>query len=130
MPKPQRDIVAEIELLFEGRAAPLETCLREELDDPASVLTPGQLMRVAGALTAAADVLSSAAKNLMLGVTHHEDAGVVFTWRGPHTQVRLNSQEVKAKYPEAVHPTLYQNVEVKGAVVASLPYEYVTEVAE
>lgn len=88
--------------------------------DPKGYADVGSLARVSIALKELADVVARAAKDeaeqrMIHG--HYENGGVVFRWRDTHIQSRINTQEIKAKYPRERYPALYYDLPVAAAIV-------------
>ena len=88
--------------------------------DPKGYADVGSLARVSVALKELADVVARAAKDeagqrMVHG--HYESGGVVFRWRDAYVQSRINTQEIKAKYPREQYPALYYDLPVAAVIV-------------
>ena len=98
--------------------------LMDEVLDPGANLTKGQLAMLGGAFEALSKHFTEAAKSGLEGVRVHVDTGdVLFKWKDPYPQTRVDTDMVKRHFPEATFPQLYKKSDVAGSVSVELPFD-------
>ena len=100
----------------------LETLLDFD-EDPTNWYGAGDLATIGKSLEKLSkwtlDCARGLAINAMGSNNEFSDGKWVFQQRTPHTQVRLNIDEVKDKYPQEEYPELYRQYDVAGSVTIS-----------
>ena len=117
---PPLDVVKELGFLLSGEG--METLL-DELTDPGSQLSVGQAAKFFGAMEAVGAKGMEGIKDHLAGVRLHTDEEVLFKWRNPSTQMRVDTDKVKKLFPQAEYPDLYKQTEVKGGTTVELPFD-------
>ena len=97
--------------------------LMELLDDPTAYHTPGQLAKLGAAFSAAGKNLTAAAKVQAEDRGLSEDDGVVFTYRAPTQQTRVNTKYLRERFPAVNYPEMWQRVELVGTTAIDLPFK-------
>ena len=97
--------------------------LLDEASDPGANFSHGQLAKIGGAFEALGKHFTEAAKCGLEGEQAHEDGGVIFKWRDPHTQTRVDAGAVKDTFPQDEYPELYTESTVAGSVSVELPFD-------
>ena len=119
MPKPAINIIAELARMLPGDA--LERIMNE-LEDPGSNLTLGEMARAGAAFSALGARMTGQAKDSLLGVRLHTDSEVLFKWTDPSTATTLDTDAVKKTFPQSEYPELYKTQNRKGSISVELPF--------
>ena len=120
MANPPLDIGRELGKILSGDG--IERLLNE-LSDPGSEFTPGEAARIFGAMEAIGARGTEGVKDRLVGIKLHTEAEVLFKWRDPSVQVRVDNDQVKKLFPRRDYPDLYKEVEVRGGVTIELPFD-------
>ena len=120
MVRPKIDIIAELGRFLPGEA--LER-IKDEVEDPGSTVTCGEMARLGGAFSALGTTMTDSAKDALTGVQRHLDDEVLFKWTDPSEFWALDSVAVKKMFPQEDYPDLYKRQQRKGFVSIELPFE-------
>ena len=119
--KPPMNLNEELGLALCGEA--LE-CIADLMADPGADHTPGQLARLGVAFSHIGKTLTETAKQQVpLGAAKSEWNDVIFSWRSPSQQTRVNTAYLKERFPAVNYPEMWQTVDVAGSVVIDLPFK-------
>ena len=119
------DVIASLGMILPGDV--LER-LTDLLADPDADFSPGELAHMGAAFSKLGERLTTCARSVMQGrldqrtggASRAVDAGVLFQYRGPSTQTRVDTDAVRKSLPAEDYPDLYKTVEVKGTVSITL----------
>ena len=124
--KPEIDLVAELGRVFQegiGSSGEAIEAIAMLLADPGADHTAGELAKLGAAFTFIGKGLSDAARSQAVMYGLKADADVIFTYREPHVQERINTKYLKAKFPMVNYPDMWQLTEVSGSVAIDLPFK-------
>ena len=113
--KPPVDLVQEIGFLPEW--------ILDEIQDPLSILAPGEAARLGAALAVLGSTISEGTKSALMGAKNRTDHGVTFETVEATSYPTINSEAVKKAYPQADNPHLYRKQNRKAHVTADLPFD-------
>jgi len=119
MAKPDINIAEELGVVLEGES--LERVI-DLLAEPDGFHCAGRLARLGAAFSRVGKDLTEAAKEQMVAIPHHIEDGVLFKWREPTSQVRVDTVAIKRMLPAEEFPDYYREFPVKGSVSIELPF--------
>ena len=119
MTRPALDIITELGIVLDGDT--LER-LRDLLADPDADFSHGQLARMGKAFTELGNELTRVAKEPMVGVVHHVEDDVLFRWRDPREDIRINTAKIKEEFPyeDPANRDLYKTIKISGSVAVEV----------
>ena len=92
-------------------------------DDPGADHTPGEIARMGAVLAELGKTMTDTAKAQAAFGGIMEDAGVEFKVRAPSTQERIDTDYMKANFPQVNYPEMWKTTAIKGSVAVDLPFK-------
>lgn len=113
--KPPLDLLEELDFLPEW--------ILDEIQDPLSVLSPGEAARRGAALSVLGSTITENTKTALMGARARTDHGVTFDTVEATSYPTVNNDAVKKHFPQEQYPHLYRTQKRKAHVTADLPFD-------